>query len=438
MDYEWFNILAFFFLLLTLMMLSGMPVAIGFLTLNIIGLYFFLGGENAMSLLAMNAFSSVGKFALIPIPLFVLMGDLLMRTGLASRVVEAVDLWIGRIPGRLSLSSVGGGTVFGALSGASMASVAMLGSTLVPEMSKRGYKPSMSVGSILAGGGLAVLIPPSALGVLLGAVAKVSISQLLLGGILPGLILASMYVAYFGIRATLQPELAPPYFATSVKLRDKIKGIINVLPMLSLIMVVTGFIFFGIATPSESAAMGVVATLVLAAFYRRLTWKALKDSLTSTMTTTSMMLLVIVGSSGFSQLLAATGSTSGLASIVRDIEITPIMMVVIMLSIVLFLGCFIDTISIMLVTIPIFMPIVLEMGIHPIWFSHLVLIQLELAGITPPFGVLLFVMKGVQHQIKISEIYYAALPIVVIQIILVILLMSFPEIVTILPEMASR
>jgi len=438
MDYEWFNILAFFFSLLTLMMLSGMPVAISFLTLNIIGLYFFLGGESAMSLLAMNAFSSVGKFALIPIPLFVLMGDLLMRTGLAARVVEAVDLWVGRIPGRLSLSSVGGGTVFGALSGASMASVAMLGSTLVPEMTKRGYKPSMSVGSILAGGGLAVLIPPSALGVLLGAVAKVSISQLLLGGILPGLILAIMYVAYFGIRATLQPEIAPPYLATSVSIKDKIRSVIVVLPLLSLIMVVTGFIFFGIATPSESAGMGVVATLVLAALYRSLTWKALKDSLTSTMTTTSMMLLVIVGSSGFSQLLAATGSTSGLASIVRDIDITPIMMVVIMLLIVLFLGCFIDTISIMLVTIPIFMPIVLEMGIHPIWFSHLVLIQLELAGITPPFGVLLFVMKGVQPHLKISEIYFAALPIVLIQIMLVFLLMTFPDIVTILPEMASK
>jgi tripartite ATP-independent transporter DctM subunit len=438
MEYEWIHLLVFFFSLLILMMLSGMPVAVGFLTLNIVGLYFFLGGESAMSLLAMNAFSSVGKFALIPIPLFILMGDLLMRTGMAGKMVEAVDLWVGRIPGRLSLSSVGGGTLFGALSGASMASVAMLGSTLVPEMTKRGYKPSMSVSSILAGGGLAVLIPPSALGVLLGAVAKVSIAQLLLGGILPGLILAIMYVAYFGIRATLQPDLAPPYLAPSVTINEKLRSILVVLPMLSLIMVVTGFIFLGIATPSESAAMGVVATLVLAACYRSLTWRALKASLMSTMTTTSMMLLVIVGSSGFSQLLAATGSTSGLASIVRNLEITPIMMVIIMLLIVLFLGCFIDTISIMLVTIPIFMPIVLEMGIHPIWFSHLVLIQLELAGITPPFGVLLFVMKGVQQHLKISEIYFAALPIVVIQILLVFLLMTFPEIVTFLPEMASQ
>ena len=158
MEFDWITTLAFFFGLLVLMMLSGMPVALGFLTLNIVGLYFFLGGENALSLLATSTFSSVGQFALIPIPLFILMGELLLNTGLAAKTVDAVDHWIGRIPGRLSLSAVGGGTLFGALSGASMASVAMLGSTLVPEMRKRGYKPAMSVSAILAGGGLAVLI----------------------------------------------------------------------------------------------------------------------------------------------------------------------------------------------------------------------------------------------------------------------------------------
>ena len=168
---DWVADLALFFGLLVAMMLSGMPVAFGFITLNIIGLYLYLG-IGSLSLLATSSFSSIGQFSLIPIPLFILMGELLLRTGLAGKTVEAVDQWIGRLPGRLSLSSVGGGTLFGALSGASMASVAMLGSTLVPEMAKRGYKPEMSVSSILAGGGLAVLIPPSALGVLLGALAK--------------------------------------------------------------------------------------------------------------------------------------------------------------------------------------------------------------------------------------------------------------------------
>ena len=435
MEYIWVLNLAFFFVLLVIFMLSGMPVAFGFITLNIIGLYFFLGGSNALSLLATSSFSSIGQFTLIPIPLFILMGELLMRTGLAGKTVEAVDHWIGRIPGRLSLSAVGGGTLFGALSGASMASVAMLGSTLVPEMSRRGYKPAMSVSSILAGGGLAVLIPPSALGVLLGALAQVSISKLLMAGILPGIILATMYFVYFSVRASLQPDLAPPYQEKSTTIREKLYSLLTILPLLSLIFIVTGLIFLGIATPSESAAMGVIATLVLAAFYGRLTAHALRTALISTMTTTAMMLLVIVGSTGFSQLLAATGSTSMLVSTVSELGLGPIATVLIMQLIVLVLGCFIDTISIMLVAVPVFMPIVLMLGIDPIWFCILILVQLELAGITPPFGVLLFVMKGVQQHLKIGEIYRAALPIVLIQIILIALLMIFPEVVTIVPNL---
>jgi tripartite ATP-independent transporter DctM subunit len=435
MEYIWVLNLAFFFVLLVIFMLSGMPVAFGFITLNIIGLYFFLGGSNALSLLATSSFSSIGQFTLIPIPLFILMGELLMRTGLAGKTVEAVDHWIGRIPGRLSLSAVGGGTLFGALSGASMASVAMLGSTLVPEMTRRGYKPAMSVSSILAGGGLAVLIPPSALGVLLGALAQVSISKLLMAGILPGIILAIMYFVYFSVRASLQPDLAPPYQEKSTTIREKLYSLLTILPLLSLIFIVTGLIFLGIATPSESAAMGVIATLVLAACYGRLTAHALRTALISTMTTTAMMLLVIVGSTGFSQLLAATGSTSMLVSTVSELGLGPIATVLIMQLIVLVLGCFIDTISIMLVAVPVFMPIVLMLGIDPIWFCILILVQLELAGITPPFGVLLFVMKGVQQHLKIGEIYRAALPIVLIQIILIALLMIFPEVVTIVPNL---
>lgn len=438
MGIEWIHTLALFFAVLTLLMLSGMPVALGFLTLNILGLFFFLGGEGALSLLATSTFSSVGQFALIPIPLFILMGELLMRTGLAAKTVEAVDLWIGRVPGRLSLSSVGGGTLFGALSGASMASVAMLGSTLVPEMTRRGYKPAMSVSSILAGGGLAVLIPPSALGVLLGATAKVSIAELLLGGIVPGLVLATMYIAYFAIRASWQPELAPAYVAGATNLRVKLMSLLTVMPMFGLIVVVTGFIFLGIATPSESAAMGVVATLILAGCYRCLSLAALKAALRSTMTTTAMMLLVIVGSSGFSQLLAATGSTSSLVAAVGELNVSAIVTVIIMQLVVLALGCFIDTISIMLVSIPVFMPVILALGVDPVWFCILILVQLELAGITPPFGVLLFVMKGVQQHLKISQIYKAALPIVFIQIALVALLMLFPELVSTLPALMLK
>ena len=438
MEVDWSVLLLIFFVLLIVVLGSGMPVAIGFLTLNILGLYFFMGGEVALSLLATSAFSSVGQFALIPIPLFILMGELLMRTGLANMTVDAADHWIGRLPGRLAVSAVGGGTLFGALSGASMASVAMLGSTLVPEMRRREYRPELSVGAILAGGGLAVLIPPSALGVLLGALAKVSIAKLLLAGLLPGLVLAGLYFAYFTLRAKFQPHLAPPYRAPPLSLAQRLRSLLVVSPLLSLIVVVTGFIFMGIATPTEAAAMGAVATLVIAACYRRLSWQAVKTALVSTTTTTSMMLLVIVGSSGFSQILAATGTTSSLVDAVTALDLSPIVMVIIMQLMVLILGCFIDTISIMMVSIPVFMPLVLSLGLDPIWFSILILVQLELAGITPPFGVLLFVMKGVQPLLSMSQIYRAAVPIVAIQIALVGLLMVFPGIVTVLPTMMGR
>ena len=438
MEVDWSVLLLVFFVLLIVVLGSGMPVAIGFLTLNILGLYFFMGGEVALSLLATSAFSSVGQFALIPIPLFILMGELLMRTGLANMTVDAADHWIGRLPGRLAVSAVGGGTLFGALSGASMASVAMLGSTLVPEMRRREYKPELSVGAILAGGGLAVLIPPSALGVLLGALAKVSIAKLLLAGLLPGLVLAGLYFAYFTLRARFQPHLAPPYVAPQMTVARRLRSLLVVSPLLSLIVVVTGFIFLGIATPTEAAAMGAVATLIIAACYRRLSWRAVKTALISTTTTTSMMLLVIVGSSGFSQILAATGTTSSLVDAVSALDLSPVVMVIIMQLMVLVLGCFIDTISIMMVSIPVFMPLVLSLGLDPIWFSILILVQLELAGITPPFGVLLFVMKGVQPTLSMSQIYRAAMPIVAIQIVLVGLLMVFPGIITILPTMMGR
>ena len=208
--------------------------------------------------------------------------------------------------------------------------------------------------------------------------------------------------------------------------------------MFGLILVVTGFIFLGIATPSESAAMGVIATIIIAALYRQLTWDALKKALMSTMTTSAMMLLVILGSTAFGQLLAASGTTSSLVTWASALVIAPILLVIIMQGIVLLLGCFIDTISIMLISIPVFMPIILDLGIDPIWFCILILVQLELAGITPPFGVLLFVMKGVQQHLQMSEIYRAAVPVVLIQIFLVMMLMIFPEIVTTLPELIRK
>ena len=435
---DWPLTLAVLFSLLLLFFAAGVPVAFAFITINIAGLYWFLGGATGLTLLAGSAFNSVAQFSLVPIPLFVLMGELLVRSGLAAATVTAADQWIGRVPGRLAIAAIVAGTIFGALNGASMASVAMLGALLVPEMQRQRYKPKMMIAPVLGAGGLAVLIPPSALGVLLGALAKVSISDLLIAAAVPGLILAFLYAAYFMGLAWLRPDLAPPYLSSRVSFWEKIKTLRLILPLSGLMIVVTGFIFLGIATPAEAAAMGAAASALLAALFGKLSWKVVKESTMSTVTTTTMVLLIIVGSSAYSQLLAATGATTGLVELVTGLSVSPLAMVVLMQLVVLALGCFIDAISIMMLTVPIFYPIVTSLGIDPIWFSVLLLIQLELAGITPPFGLLLLVLKGVRPELSIQDIYRASVPIVIMQCSVAGLLMAFPQQTRIFTDLMLR
>ena len=430
---SWPLALAALFAMLVAGIGTGLPVAFTFIAINIVGLYAFVGGATALSLLAGSAFDSVANFALSPIPLFILMGELLLRSGLATLCVDAVDVWVGRLPGRLAFVAVGGGTIFGALSGSSMAATAMLGSTLAPEMERRGYKPQMSIASILAAGGLDVLIPPSALGVLLAVLANVSAGKLLIAAVVPGLVLATVYAAYFIGRARLQPHLAPPYDVAGLSTRAKLATLKHLVPLSGLMVVVTGFIFFGIATPSETAAMGAVATAVLAAAYGKLSWPIVRVALMATVHTTAMVFLIIVGSKAYSQLMSITGAATGFVEWMTGLPLTPIFMVIGMNLIVMLLGCFIDQLSIMLITVPIFMPIVAQQGLDPIWFSVILLVNLELAAITPPFGLQLFVMKGVRPQLRMTEIYVAAMPIIVLQVFVIGLMLAFPALSLWLP-----
>jgi len=430
---SWPLALAALFAMLVAGLGSGLPVAFTFIAINIVGLYAFVGGTTALTLLAGSAFDSVANFALSPIPLFILMGELLLRSGLATLCVDAVDVWVGRLPGRLAFVAVGGGTIFGALSGSSMAATAMLGSTMAAEMERRGYKPQMSIASILAAGGLDVLIPPSALGVLLAVLANVSAGKLLIAAVMPGLVLATVYAVYFIGRARLQPHLAPPYDVAGLSARAKLKTLRHLVPLSGLMVVVTGFIFFGVATPSETAAMGAVATAALAAAYGRLTWPIVRVALMATVHTTAMVFLIIVGSKAYSQLMSITGAATGFVEWMTSLPLTPMLMVVGMNVIVMILGCFIDQLSIMLITVPIFMPIVAQLGLDPIWFSVILLVNLELAAITPPFGLQLFVMKGVRPQLRMTEIYVAAGPIIVLQTLVIGLMLAFPAISLWLP-----
>jgi tripartite ATP-independent transporter DctM subunit len=431
----WQLLLALIFIALIVLFATGMPVAFAFMLINIVGFAVFVGGPDSLSLLIGSSFDSVASFALVPIPLFILMGELLLRSGLAALSIDVVDHWIGRLPGRLAVVTTGAGTIFAALSGSSMATTAMFASTLTPEMERRGYKPEIAVGSVLAAGGLAVLIPPSVLGVLLAVLANVSVAKLLVACVIPGLILAAIYALYYPLRVFLQPHLAPRSEIVPVSMSVRVRSLMHLVPLGLLMLVVTGFIFLGIATPSETAAMGALASGVIAAAYRRMNMAVLKDSLLATAKISAIVLLIIIGSKAYSQLLAISGVAEQLVQFVTQLQLLPIVKVAGMMIVVLIMGCFIEQVSIMLITIPLFIPVVVQLGLDPVWFSVCMLINLELAGITPPFGLQLFVMKGAQPQYAMTQIYLAALPIAYIQIFVIAVIVLYPPTVLWLPSL---
>lgn len=432
---EWWLILLIIFSALIILFALGVPVAFAFLFVNVIAVYVFWGGGAGLSQLILSIYESVTIFALLPVPLFVLMGEVMFRSGIAPRMMDVLDKWLGRLPGRLSLLAVGGGTLFAALSGSAMAGAAMLGSVLVPEMEKRGYKKPMSLGPILGSGGLAIMIPPSALGVLLAALGRFSVGRFLIAIIVPGLIMAVLYGAYVVGRCWLQPELAPSYAVSPTSLLDKIRATLRyVLPLSSIVFLVVGLIFLGIATPTEAAALGALGCLVLAFIYRGLSWEVLKTSVTGTLQVTIMMLMILTGSTAFAQILAYTGATQGLVECALSIPLPPICVLIAMQVVLLIMGTFMEPLTIMMVTLPIFMPIVEKLAFNPLWFGAIMLLNMEMATTSPPFGLVLFVMKGVAPPgTTMGDIYKAGLPFLACDAVAMALMMVFPGLVLWLP-----
>ncbi len=449
-----------------ILMFIGIPVGIAFILVNTVAAFILFGRFGgfdanmyaAISQLTDNAFANMTIFAIVPIPMFLLMGELFFHTGLAGRMFNAIENLMGRMPARLSYVTVMGGTAFATLSGSSMGSTALLGTLMVPEMTARGYKKSMSIGPILGTGGLAMLIPPSALAVLLGTLAELDIGKLLIGGIVPGLILAVFYAVLIFVRATIDPDAAPTYDVKIIPWSERGKMfVIDVLPMISIIFMVIALIMFGVATPSESAAYGSLGVIILAFLYLliapwirgdrdqvRAFWpkfrKALWKSMWGAARVTIIALMILFGSSLFSNVLAASGASVALIDWVTGFDVSGTVMLLIMFAILLLLGMFMDQLAMMLLTVPIFFPIIIgiDFGMGPerqlIWFAVIILLAMEISFTTPPFGLLLFVMQGVAPPgTKFSEICMAAVPFMACAMFLVALIIAFPSIVTWLP-----
>jgi len=432
---EWWLISGILLASFVVLLLTGMPVAFAFLLINVVGVVVFWGGNAGLRLLILSMWDSVSTFVLMPVVMFILMGEVMFRSGIAPRMIDAVDKWIGRMPGRLGLLAVVGGTLFSTLSGSNMANTAMLGSTLTPELEKRRYKKPMSLGPILGSGGLAMMIPPSNLGVIFAALAYLSVLRVLLSTVIPGLIMAILYASYIIIRCRLQPSIAPPYGVTLPPISDRIMSTLRyVLPLGSIVFLVIGTMLLGWATPSQASAAGALATFVLAFIYRGLNWQIVKKSVGETVKITGMVLLIITSAKVFSQILAFIGATRGAAELVEGLPLSPVLIIIGMQVIVLLLGMFMDAMSIMMVTLPVYMPIIDIVGINPIWFAAIMLLSIEMSGTTPPFGMNLFVMKGVAPaDTTMGDIYRAGLPFLGCDLIAMVLMLAFPPIALWLP-----
>lgn len=433
----WFEALALLLGAILFLMAVGMPVALAFLAANLLGAWVFMGGERGVLQLLNNGLGSLTNYSLVPIPLFLLMGEIFFHTGLGGRMFTAIDRLLGKLPGRLSYVTVLGGTGFSTLSGSSMGSTALMGSLMVPEMEARGYKKHMSIGPILGTGGLAIIIPPSALAVLLATLAGIDVGALLMAGLIPGLILAVMYLATIWVQCRIDPTAAPAYEVAPITLGAKLLLVLrDVVPMISVMVIIVFMMIAGIVTPSEAAAFGALGVLILAVAFRCLTWQAMRKSVSGALRVTLMAYLIVFGSATFSQILAFSGASRGLIVWATSFDLAPVLMLLVMFGVLLILGMFMEQISMMLLTVPIFFPLAATLGFDPVWFGLIMLLALEISFTTPPFGLLLFVMKGVAPpDTTMRQIYMSAFPFIGCSLLLVGLLIAFPQIALWLPSL---
>ncbi len=430
---DWWLTLSLILGALLVLMMLGLPVAFSFLAVNLVGAYVFLGGTSGIEQLVINTTDALTSFTLVPIAMFMIMGEVMFRSGIANDLMDTLDKWFGKLKGRLAFMAVGGGVLFSTLTGNSMGAIALLGSSLTPEMEKRGYKKPMSLGPIIGSAGLAIMIPPSALAVVLGVVAEISIGRLLIAIIAPGLLMALLYSLYIWGRCTLQPDLAPSFDVAPTPLRVKVEaGVRNILPIGFIVFAVVGVIFLGLATPTEAAASGAVATILLALAKRRLTLENFRRSMFESANISVMVLLIVAGAVAFSQLLAFTGTTFGMMDAVLSLPVNDHMIVLAMVLTVVLLGMFMGPLPIMLITLPIFVPVVDQLGFDVIWFAVLFLLAIETGSTSPPLGAALFVMKAVAPQgTTMGSIYKAAIPFLICDFLAIGIIFVFPQIVTV-------
>lgn len=422
---------------LMLGLLSGLPVVFTMGSVGVVLLFLLWGPDFAPTVLVGNTYTASTWYVLIAIPLFVFMSMVLRGSGVVDDLFASMRLWLGAIPGGLAMAVVIACVFIAAMSGIVATGALILGIIAVPLMLKYGYSKELAIGSVLAGSNLASLIPPSNPFIVYGAIAGVSIGQLFIGGIIPGLILAGLYILYIGIRCRLNPELGPPLpLEERVGWREKLASTKSYILPLALIIAVLGSIFFGVASATEAAGVGAMGALACATIRRKLNWQMVKEACIATLKISGMVMWLIAGAYVFKGVFVLSGGPHFVSNWVASLEIHSLVIVGIMQIAFFIMGCFMGDNTIMLISLPVFLPIVDTLELSRTWFGVLFLVNIQAATLTPPFGYGLFYMRSVAPEgVTMGDIIRSVLPFLPIIVLAVLLVMFFPELATWLPSL---
>ena len=426
------------FVSLVVLLFTGLPLAFVLGGLALI-LSFFLWGANSMLLVAVQTWGVMNSYFLVAVPLYVFMANILQRSGIIEEMFGVMQIWFGPLRGGLAIGTIVICTIMAAMTGIVGAAVATMGILSLPAMLNRKYDKRIALGSICAGGTLGILIPPSVITIVYAVTAGVSIGKMFMGGILPGLLLSGLFITYIGIRCWLQPELGPAPSKEErarYSLLDKFIALRSIILPVLLIIGVLGSIYAGIATPTEAAGIGSLGAIICAAIHRTLTWKTLSESVLETGKITAMILWITIGARCFISVFSAVGGDDLVRDFITGLAVNRWIIMICIQLILVALGLFLDEIGIILLCVPIFIPIITELGFDPVWFGILFLINAQMDYITPPFGYTLFYLKGVAPKgVTMGDIYRSVIPFVIIQAIGLALCMIFPQIILWLPSM---
>jgi len=413
---------------------SGLWIGLSLLGVAIVAMEIFTGRPVGDSMV-FNIWGSTSSWTLCALPLFLWMGEILFRSRLSDDLFKGLAPWLERLPGRLLHVNIIGCSIFAAVSGSSAATCATVGKIALPELKKRGYPDDMAVGTLAGAGTLGLMIPPSIIMIVYGVAANVSIAKLFLGGVLPGLMLGLLFMGYVVVWSLLHPD-AIPSASQATSLKEKLAASRHLIPVVSLIALVLGTIYMGIATATEAAAFGVLGALLLARLEGSLTWKVFIEGLLSATRVYCMIGLILAGASFLTLAMGFIGLPRHLAEFVGSLNLSPFMLIVALTVLFILLGCFLDGISMVVLTMAVLLPTVQKAGIDLLWFGIFIIVVVEMAQITPPVGFNLFVLQGLTKR-EISEIARCAIPLFLLMVVAVLLLYFFPQIVLLLPSRMS-